>query len=560
MYKQTFAIKGMHCASCVYSSEKALKSIPGVKEAVVNFTTGKATITTTKLIEKEAIKKAIESVGYQVIFSSNGKELTDDKEESFEEKIKKEKEKELLNLKIKTIVSLIFAGIILWGSFPLLVKTAPQFIKNRQLHFILATIVQFWAGFSFYRASFSSLKHRLANMDTLVSLGTTVAYLYSTFVVFYPDFFKKRALAAEPYFDVSAVIIGLILLGRFLEAKAKATTGEAIGKLMRLQPSEAVVIRGKKEVRLPVDQIKVGDLIRVHPGEKIPVDGVIIEGGSSVDESMITGESMPVSKVKGDTVIGATINIEGSFIYKATKVGKETMLSQIIKLVEEAQASKASIQRLSDVISSYFVPIVIMLAIATFSFWYVFGPYPVFANAMLNAIAVLVIACPCALGLATPTAIMVGTGIGAQHGILIKDAQTLETAYKVKAVVFDKTGTLTKGQPEVTDIVLISNSKYQPRPSRRAGQKSKIQINNEKDLIRLAASVEKHSQHPIGKAIVKKGEELKLDLGKVEGFKSLTGFGVEGIIDGKKVYVGKLRGKDMRVKKGEDLEREGKTV
>ena len=321
-------------------------------------------------------------------------------------------------------------------------------------HFFLASIVQFWGAYDFYKATISSLKHRIANMDTLVVIGTTVAYLYSTAVVFYPGFFERLNLKVEPYFDVSTVIIGLILLGRFLEAQAKAGTGEAIKKLIGLQAKTARVIRNKKEIDISIDEVVAGDLIRVRPGEKIPVDGVIVEGESAIDESMVTGESMPASKYKGDIVIGATMNKSGSFIYKATKVGKDTMLSQIIKLVEEAQGSKAPIQRLADIISSYFVPIVIMLAISTFVGWYVFGPSSAFIFAMLNSIAVLIIACPCAMGLATPTAIMVGTGIGAQHGILIKDAESLETAHKIKAIIFDKTGTLTKGKPpEITDIV-----------------------------------------------------------------------------------------------------------
>jgi len=296
------------------------------------------------------------------------------------------------------------------------------------------------------------------------------------------------------------------------------------------------------ELKLPIDQIKVGDLIRVRPGEKIPVDGVIVEGESAIDESMVTGESMPASKYKGDTVIGATMNKSGSFVYKATKVGKDTMLSQIIKLVEEAQGSKAPIQRLADIISSYFVPIVIILAISTFVGWYVFGPSSAFIFAMLNSIAVLIIACPCAMGLATPTAIMVGTGIGAQHGILIKDAESLETAHKIKAVIFDKTGTLTKGKPEVTDIIVVDEARYRKF-----------------SLLSVSASIEKNSEHPLGEAIVKKAEEEKLVLSEVEGFKSITGKGVEALVDGKKIYVGKLLS-NLSVKGSDKLKDQGKTV
>ncbi len=545
--KQTFAIKGMHCASCVYTNEKALKAIPGVTEAVVNLTTGKATLTSDTPVEKNKIVDAVASVGYQALIESN---------ETLDEKIKTEKIKELKDLQIKTTVSLILAGLVVWGSFPGLVSTAPNILKNMFNHFLLASIVQFWGAHDFYKATISSLRRRIANMDTLVVIGTTVAYLYSTAVVFYLGFFERLNLKVEPYFDVSTVIIGLILLGRFLEAQAKAGTGEAIKKLIGLQAKTARVIRNNKEIDISIDMVITGDLIKVRPGEKIPVDGVIVEGESAIDESMVTGESMPASKYKGDTVIGATMNKSGSFVYKATKVGKDTMLSQIIKLVEEAQGSKAPIQRLADIISSYFVPIVIMLAISTFVGWYVFGP-PAdgFIFAMLNSIAVLIIACPCAMGLATPTAIMVGTGIGAQHGILIKDAESLETAHKIKAIIFDKTGTLTKGKPEVTDIVVIDKA----RQRKFFDGKQQTAKNLLSSLLFFAASVEKNSEHPLGEAIVNKAEEEKLVLSEVEGFKSITGKGVEALVDGKKVYVGKLLS-DLPIKEADKLKNQGKTV
>ncbi len=535
MNKQTFAIKGMHCASCVYTNEKALKAIPGVTEAVVNLTTGKATLTSDTPVEKNKIIDAVASVGYQALIEN---------EEALDEKIKREKAKELKDLQIKTTVSLILAGLVVWGSFPGLVNTAPDILKNMLNHFLLASIVQFWGAYDFYKATISSLRHRIANMDTLVVIGTTVAYLYSTAVVFYPGFFERLNLKVEPYFDVSTVIISLILLGRFLEAQAKAGTGEAIKKLIGLQAKTARIIRNKKEIDISIDMVVAGDLIRVRPGEKIPVDGVIVEGESAIDESMVTGESMPASKYKGDTVIGATMNKSGSFVYKATKVGKDTMLSQIIKLVEEAQGSKAPIQRLADIISSYFVPIVIMLAISTFVGWYVFGPSSAFIFAMLNAIAVLIIACPCAMGLATPTAIMVGTGIGAQHGILIKDAESLETAHKIKAVIFDKTGTLTKGKPSATDMIVINKS---------------LIPGGESSLLSISASVEKNSEHPLGEAIVKKAESEKFQLIKVKKFRAITGKGVEALVDGKKVYVGKLLS-DLPIKEADKLKNQGKTV
>ncbi len=557
MNKQTFAIKGMHCASCVYTNEKALKTIPGVTNAVINLTTGKATLTTDQLIEKNKIIDAVASVGYQAMFESPASvKASAGKEETLDEKIKTEKTRELKDLKNKVIVSLFLGGLIVWGSFPGIMNFAPEIFKNFYFQFVLASVVQFWAGQDLYRAAISSLRHRIANMDTLVVIGTSVAFLYSVFVTFFPKFLINLGIEAMAYFDVSTVIIGLILLGRFFEAQAKAGTGEAIKKLIGLQAKTARVIRNKKEIDISIREVVVGDLIRVRPGEKIPVDGVIIEGESAIDESMVTGESMPASKYKGNTVIGATMNKSGSFIYKATKVGKDTMLSQIIKLVEEAQGSKAPIQRFADIISSYFVPIVIMLAISTFVGWYIFGSSDGFIYAMLNSIAVLIIACPCAMGLATPTAIMVGTGLGAQQGILIKDAESLETAHKIKAIIFDKTGTLTKGKPEVTDIIMLDKARYQ----KFFDGKQQTAKNLVSSLLSIAASVEKNSEHPLGEAIVKKAEEEKLVLSKVTGFKSLTGKGVEGIINGKKIYVGKLVVEHPKGGQAQKFKNQGKTV
>nr|MBP9719055.1 copper-translocating P-type ATPase [Candidatus Levybacteria bacterium] len=381
----------------------------------------------------------------------------------------------------------------------------------------------------FYRTAIAALKNRTSNMDTLVALGTTVAYLYSAFVTFFPQAFMGLGVEIMPYFDVATIVIGLILLGRYLEAKAKAGTSQAIKKLIGMQAKTARVIRDGKEIDLPIDQVIIGDTIRVRPGEKIPVDGMILEGESSIDESMITGESIPVDKAKGDIVVGATMNKSGTFTYKATKIGSDTMLAQIVKLVQEAQGSKAPIQRLADTVSSYFVPIVIMLAFATFGIWYIFGMQPAFLYAMLNTVAVLIIACPCAMGLATPTAIMVGTGKGAEHGILIKDAASLEIANKINTVVFDKTGTLTNGKPVVTDIISLQTTDYSLQT-----------------ILSLAASIEKGSEHSLADAILKKAEEEKLALSKVEGFQAIAGYGVEGVIGKDKVFFGnrKLMGKE----------------
>lgn len=536
--KKSYPIKGMHCASCVRVTERALKKTPGVKDAVVNLATAKATVTYDKdKCTPEQLAVSIAKTGYTL-------EL----EEKSETTQAAEKKKELQTLKNKVIISLVLGGLILWGSFPGLMSTAPSFLHNAWLLLLLATPVQFWAGLDFYKATIPALKHRTANMDTLVALGTTVAYFYSAFVTVFPQVIINLGLDPMPYFDVSTIVIGLILLGRYFEAKAKAGTSDAIKKLLGLQAKTARVVRDGKEVDIPIDQVVPNDIIRVRPGEKIPVDGVILEGESSVDESMITGESIPVDKAKDDTVVGATMNKSGTFTYKATKVGSDTMLAQIIKLVQEAQGSKAPIQRIADLISSYFVPVVIMLAFLTFGVWYIFGGQSAFLFALLNTVAVLIIACPCAMGLATPTAIMVGTGKGAEHGILIKDAESLEIAHKINTIVFDKTGTLTKGKPEVTDIIPLNKSKKE-------------------EVLRLAASIEKGSEHSLAEAIVKEADGQRVKLETVSKFKAIAGHGVEGLVAGQQVFLGNRRLMDREnidykqvTEQISKLENEGKTV
>lgn len=509
---KTFSIQGMHCASCVRILEKSLGKVPGVERASVNLATGKATVVCGGQVTDEKLASAVANVGYKAMVGHQEQTLDEEKEQ---------KTRELKDLRTKVLVSLGLAAPIVWGSFPGLIQTSPSFLQDFIVQFLLALPVQFWAGLTFYRATIPALRHRTANMDTLVALGTSVAFIYSTVVTFFPQMVSQAGIEPMPYFDVTAVIIGLILLGRYFEAKAKAGTSEAIKKLIGLQAKTARVVRAGKEIDISIDQVQIGDIIRVRPGEKIPVDGVITEGESSIDESMVTGESIPVDKTRGDKVIGATMNKSGSFLYKAEKVGQETLLAQIIKLVEEAQGSKAPIQRLADLISSYFVPVVIMLAIATFVSWYVFGQQSAFLFAMLNSIAVLIIACPCAMGLATPTAIMVGTGRGAEHGILIKDAESLEIANKINVVIFDKTGTLTNGKPIVTDIVTSDKAK----------------VTKEK-LLQLAASLEKGSEHSLAEAIVKKADEQGVALYKVTGFKAIPGHGVEGMVGKQKVFLG----------------------
>lgn len=537
---KTYPIKGMHCASCVRLIEKALGKTPGVSSAVVNLATEKATVIyDEKSCSENDISSAVASIGYKII---TGHEVISEQEE------KQQKQKELNRLKIKVFVSLFLGGLILWGSFPGLMDFSPEILKSFYIQLILATPVQFWAGWDFYKATIPALKHRTANMDTLVALGTTVAYLYSAFVTFFPNIVMDLGLEAMPYFDVATIVIGLILLGRYFEAKAKSQASEAIKKLIGLQAKTARVIRDGKELDIPIDQVVIGDIVRVRPGEKIPVDGIILEGESSIDESMLTGESIPVDKLTGDTVVGASINKSGTFTYKAEKIGSDTMLSQIIKLVQEAQGSKAPIQRIADLISSYFVPIVIMLSILTFAVWYIFGPAPALLYALLNTVAVLIIACPCAMGLATPTAVMVGTGLGAERGILIKDAESLEIAHKVNTIVFDKTGTLTKGKPEVTDIIPLNKA-------------------NPKNLLTIAASIEKGSEHSLAEAIVKKAEQDKLSLLDTKKFKAIPGHGVEAVVEDSQIFFGnrRLMAKENVVINSyipqiEKLESQGKTV
>ncbi len=514
---KTFPLIGMHCASCVKVTERALKKTPGVVDAVVNLATEKASVTyDTDNCTPEQLAQSIAKTGYTL-----------DLEEKSEEAIQAEKQKGLTLLRNKVIVSLFLGALILWGSFPGIVNTSPSLLQNFWVQLLLAIPVQFWAGSEFYKTAIAALRHRTANMDTLVALGTTVAFIYSTVVTVSPQLFVNLEIEVMPYFDVATIVIGLILLGRLFEAKAKAGTSDAIKKLIGMQAKTARVIRDGKDIDILIEQVLVGDILRVRPGEKIPVDGVVLDGESSIDESMVSGESLPVEKMKGDIVVGSTINKSGTFTYKATKVGADTMLAQIIKLVQEAQGSKAPIQRLADTVSSYFVPIVIMLAIVTFGLWYVLGPSPVFLHAMLNMVAVLIIACPCAMGLATPTAIMVGTGKGAQRGILIRDAESLEIANKVQVVVFDKTGTLTNGKPEVTDVIRIKNQE--------SGIKS------ETELLRLAASLEKGSEHSLAEAIVKEAEVKQIKLLSVTKFQAVPGHGVQGVVDEKKLLFGNRR-------------------
>ena len=393
---------------------------------------------------------------------------------------------------------------------------------NFLIQLILQTPVQFWVGWQFYRGAWAAARHRTTDMNTLIAVGTSAAYFYSVAATFFPWLFAAKGLTAEVYFDTAGAIIVLILLGRLLEARAKGQTSEAIKKLIGLQPKTAIVLRDGKEMEIPVADVQIGDQVMVRPGERIPVDGVVVEGYSAVDESMVTGESLPVEKQAGAEVIGATINKTGSFKFRATKVGKETMLAQIIRMVEEAQGSKPPIARMADIIASYFVPAVIGAAVITFIVWYFFGPEPAFTYAVLNFVAVMIIACPCAMGLATPTSIMVGTGKGAEYGVLIRGGEALETAHQLNAIVLDKTGTITKGEPAVTDIVATGGYKAA-------------------EILRLAASAERGSEHPLGEAIVQRAHEQELKLEDPADFKAIPGLGIEATIGGKKILLGNMK-------------------
>ena len=541
--KTSFPIVGMHCASCAKNIERQLKKTPGVSDAQVNYGSEEATVDFDSSISSLShLSNVIAGLGYKAVITGEGTKTPDElKEEA--------KKKELADLKQKVIVSGFLSFLIMLGSFPQWFSFVPQILTNPFVLLLLTTPVQFWAGWGFYQATWSGLKNRTASMDTLIAIGTSAAFGFSLLTTLFAQPLTKLGFPLLTYFDTAAIIITLILLGRYFEAKAKAHTSDAIKKLLHLQAKTARVVRNDKEIDIPIEEVKVGDIIRVRPGEKIPVDGKITEGASSIDQSMVTGESIPVDKKVGDLVIGATINKTGTFLFMATKVGKDTMLSQIVKMVAEAQSSRAPIQRLADVVSGYFVPVVLMLAVATFIIWFDFGS---FSQAFTNMIAVLIIACPCALGLATPTAIMVGTGKGAEHGILIKDAESLEIAHKIKTIVFDKTGTLTKGEPKVTDI------DFNVGFAKMGLTKEKIET--------AIASLEKNSEHPLSKAMVSYfGNASALT---VKNFKAIEGFGVSGIVAGLPVVIGnkKLMEKEkvMRCgqldKKAEQWMEEGKTL
>ncbi len=538
----TINVGGMSCAACVRRVENTLGSLPGVAEAAVNFAANTATVrydpSTASL---ESFGAALEDAGYS--FIGVHEEATADRE-------REARQQETRRLTREFILSAVLTAFIMIGSmqhmFPVL-RDVPHGLMHVVL-FVLTTVVLTVSGRRFFSGAWSAAKHGTSDMNTLIAIGTFSAWAYSTVATFHPQFFTSSGMEAAVYFDTAAMITTLILMGRLLEARARSQTSDAIRKLMGLAAKTARVIRDGKETDVPVSLVSKDDLVVVRPGEKIPVDGTIEEGRSSVDESMLTGEPIPVDKSVGDEVIGATINKTGSFTFRAKRVGGDTALSQIIRLVEKAQGSKAPVQRLADKVASIFVPVVIGAAVVTFIVWYFFGPAPALTYAMLNFVAVLIVACPCSMGLATPTAIMVGTGKGAELGILIKDAQSLEQAHRIDTVVFDKTGTLTRGKPQVTDIRTVEGF-------------------DENALLAMVASVEKASEHPLGEAVVQLAESRNITLARPEEFNAISGFGVEARLNGTSVLLGNGRLMSERgvsagtlAKDAEKLLSDGKTV
>ncbi len=536
--KADFPVTGMTCTNCAANIERALKKLPGIISAVVNFASEHVSVEyLPDLTSIEDMIAAIEKAGYGVIKPDYSLEGGDSEIIARKAEIK--------NQTRKFLIGVLFA-------LPLFILSMARDLNLiglwshaawvNWLFFILATPVQFYTGLDFYKAGWKSIRNGSANMDVLVAMGSSVAYFYSLSLMVYPP------LGHHVYFETSAVIITLIKLGKILEARTKGRTGGAIRKLMGLQPKTAYVIKDGAEKETPIAILKINDIIIVRPGERIPVDGLVIEGESAVDESMLTGESLPVDKKPGDAVAGGTINTDGILKFKAVKVGKDTALSQIIKLVQEAQGSKAPIQSLADKVSAVFVPALIIIAFGVFAFWWIAGGE--FVPAMIRLVSVLVIACPCALGLATPTAIMAGTGKGAENGILFKNSEALETASRLDTIVFDKTGTITIGKPSVVDVIPINQ-----------------EITNEYELIKIAASAEKGSEHPLGRAIVKEAEKRKITLLNVDSFKAQRGLGVQAVLNNKSIYSGKPNWfKDLNIdikdhkEKIEFLQNQGKAV
>ena len=548
MENATMKLRGMSCASCANTIEDAIRSVPGVEACNVNFGTEQATVIyDPKQTNLGIIQDAVDAAGY-VAKPLKAEDLSTNNDAEQQERLA-----ETRQLLQKLWLGGIVSAILLIGSLPMMtglsIPFIPPWLHNSWLQLILTSPVQLWCGRAFYINAWKALKRHAATMDTLVTVGTGAAYFYSIFATLFPTFFTVPGLTADVYYETSAVIITLILLGGLLENRAKRQTSEAMRKLMGLQAKTARVIRNGKEIDIPISEVILEEIILVRPGEKIPVDGEIIDGSSTIDEAMVTGESLPVKKQPGDEVIGATINKTGSFKFRTTRVGKDTFLAQIVQLLQQAQGSKAPIQRLADQVTGWFVPVVITIAIATFILW-----YNLMGNAtmaLITTVGVLIIACPCALGLATPTSIMVGTGKGAENGILIKGAESLELAHKLQAIVLDKTGTITQGKPTVTHFLTVNGTAH----------------SNELKLLQFAASVERNSEHPLAEAVVQYAQSQSVQVTEAQEFEAIAGSGVQAYVSHQWVQIGTHRwmtelGIDTKAlqQEWERLEYLGKTV
>ncbi|MBW4483236.1 MAG: heavy metal translocating P-type ATPase [Tildeniella torsiva UHER 1998/13D] len=545
MENQILKLRGMSCAACASNIEEAIRAVPGVEACNVNFGAEQAAVTyDPHQTNLTYIQAAVDEAGYKAQPLKDVMAPEDDAE-------RRERAAENRQLTRKAGVSLVVGGILVIGSLPMMlglpIPFIPIWLHNPWFQLVLTTPVLFWAGNSFFINAWKALKRHSASMDTLVAVGTGTAFLYSLFPTVYPQWFIDQGLNPDVYFEAAAVIVALILLGRLLENRAKGQTSEAIRKLMGLQAKTARVIRDGREFDIPIAEVVLGDVILVRPGEKIPVDGAIIDGASTLDEAMVTGESVPVQKTVGDEVIGATLNKTGSFKFRATRVGKDTFLAQIVKLVQQAQGSKAPIQKMADQVTSWFVPVVMAIAILTFIVWYnVMGNVTM---ALITTVGVLIIACPCALGLATPTSIMVGTGKGAENGILIKGADSLELAHKIQTIVLDKTGTITQGKPTVTDYLTVNGTA------------------TELHLLKLAGTLERNSEHPLAEAVVNYAQAQGVTLEEAQGFEAVAGSGVQGSVAGQRVQIGTHRwmtelgiATDRLQTQWEQLESQGRTV
>jgi Cu+-exporting ATPase len=521
--KTRLAVKGMRCASCVSSVEDTLKRTPGVISASVNVATAEADIEyRPALIDIKGLSHAVEESGYSL---APAMEATEESVDRHADEQKSEYRGLMRKFWFAAIVSLPVMFFSYPDFIPGLREWMPMGSDNRRIVWgvlgLMTLPVLAWSGSQFYTGMWAALKHRTANMHTLIASGISAAFLYSAVAVLFPQWFPTQALA-EAFWDVSTVVVALVVLGMALEVKAKGRTSEAIKKLVGLQAKTARVIRDGQEADIPVEEVVTGDQVIVRPGEKVPVDGVLIEGSSSIDESMITGESIPVEKREGDEVIGATLNKTGSFTFEATKVGKDTALANIIRMVQDAQGSKAPIQRVVDQVAGYFVPTVMILGILAFMVWYNVGPEPRIVYAIIVLVTTLIIACPCALGLATPTSLTVGIGKGAENGILIRSGDALQTAKRLDTIVLDKTGTITKGEPELTDVVVVGDIP-------------------ENDLLALTAALEKGSEHPLGEAIVRGAESRNLVLPDTSNFAAIPGHGVSGRVGRRELLLGNAK-------------------